>query len=127
MSRPSSEILDLLRHGDRPAAEQLARTQGALDIFEASALGALEYLIERTEEDASCVNAYDANGWTPLHLAACYNNKACVKELLRRGARCDVPSRNARPVTPLDLAVEHQHEEIALILRSAGVPNRKAP
>jgi hypothetical protein len=63
-----SDLLMLLYRGDRPAAVLLARERD-LDIFEAAALGALEALIERCEEDASRVNARADDGWTPLHLA----------------------------------------------------------
>jgi ankyrin repeat protein len=122
-----SEILALLRRGDREAAEQLARTLPVLDIFEASALGALEHIIEQSEEDSACVNAYDAAGWTPLHLAACFDNKACVKELLRRGAQPDALSRNAVPVTALGIARSRKNEEISAILRAAGAPGHTTP
>lgn len=103
-----------MRTGDRNAAEKLARTMPELDIFEASALGALEHLIERSEEDASCVNAYSDEGSTPLQLAAQYGNAACVKELLRRGA--DV---NAIGATGLG------DEEIVRILRAARERGRR--
>jgi uncharacterized protein len=109
-----------MQTGDREAAEKLARTMPELDIFEASALGALEHLIERSEEDASCVNAYSDDGATPLQLAARYGNAACVKELLRRGADPRATGKNDRRQTAFDIATGQGDEEIARILRLAG-------
>jgi ankyrin repeat protein len=120
VSEHTSEILTLLRSDDREAAEKLARMLPALDIFEASALGALEHLIERAEEDASSVNSYSDHGWTPLYLAAAYGNAACMKELLRRGARVHEISKNERLRTALDVALQHGDADIVRILRTAG-------
>jgi ankyrin repeat protein len=120
VSENTSEILTLMRNGDREAAEKLARMLPTLDIFEASALGALEHLIERLEEDAASVNSYSNDGWTPLYLAAAYDNAACVKELLRRGARVHEISKNEGLRTALDVAIQHGDEDIVRILRAAG-------
>ena len=127
MSEPASAILNLLRRGERDAAEKLARTLPELDIFESAALGALEHLIERCEEDASCVNTYDSEGRTPLHLAASFGNKACVKELLRRGAQVDAVSRNPAAVIPLEAALSNGYDAIAAVLRAAGARGPSDP
>jgi ankyrin repeat protein len=115
-----TKILELLYHGDRPAAEKLARKAPLLTIFEASALGALEALIERCEEDAAGINAYSDDGWTPLHLAAYFGNNAAVKDLLRRGARIDARARNGSEVTPLHSACAGHHVLVASTLIAAG-------
>jgi ankyrin repeat protein len=120
VSASASAILEFMRNGDRSAAEKLARTMPELDIFEASALGALEHLIERTEEDALCVNGYCDEGATPLQLAAQYGNAACVKELLRRGADLHAIGQNEGHQTALEIATACGDEEIVRILRAAG-------
>jgi ankyrin repeat protein len=113
-----SDLLMLLYRGDRPAAVLLARERD-LDIFEAAALGALEALIERCEEDASRVNARADDGWTPLHLAAFFGNVEVAKELLRRDAVVDAraPSGN---VTPLHSACAGDHTSLVTLLVLAG-------
>jgi len=115
-----SALLERLYRGDRAGAQALARELPALDIFEASALGALEQLIERCEEDAACVNAYSDDGWTPLHLAAFFGNNACAKDLLRRDAQIDARARNGSDVTPLHSACAGNHTIVAVTLIAAG-------
>jgi ankyrin repeat protein len=115
-----SKILALLYRGDRPAAEKLARTAPLLTVYEAAALGALEALIERCEEDATLVNAYASDGWTPLHLAAYFGNNAAVKELLRRGAEVDARAQNGSNVTPLHSACAGDHTIVAVTLLASG-------
>jgi len=46
-----SELMLRLYHGDRNGAQALARDGAPLDVFEAAALGALEAVIERCEDD----------------------------------------------------------------------------
>ncbi len=115
-----SELLLLLYRGDRPGAQTLARDLPALDIFEAAALGALEALIERAEEDPGLVAAYSDDGWTPLHLAAFFGNNACLKDLLRRHAPIDARAHNGSEVTPLHSACAGNHTLAAITLIAAG-------
>jgi len=113
-----SDIMQLLYRGDRPAALVLARERD-LDVFETAALGALEALIERCEEDSSRVSAYAEDGWTPLHLAAFFGNVEIAKELLRRHAVVDARSRSGQ-VTPLQSACAGDHTLVASLLIAAG-------
>jgi ankyrin repeat protein len=113
-----SDIMQLLYHGDRPAAASLALHRD-LDVFEAAALGALEALIERCEEDPSRVSAFAEDGWTPLHLAAFFGNLEIAKELLRRDAVIDARSRSGN-VTPLQSACAGDHTLVASLLIAAG-------
>lgn len=115
-----STLLLLLYRGDRQGAQALASTSGGLDIFEAAALGALEALIERCEEDAASVNAYSDDGWTPLHFAAYFGHNACAKDLLRRGAFVDARARNGSAATPLHSACAGNHPTVAQTLLSHG-------
>jgi ankyrin repeat protein len=64
------------------------------------------------------VNAPDAGGWCPLHLAAANNNIDSMKTLIAQGA--DVAAQNKEGKTPLSLAQEKNHREAAVFLRRHG-------
>ena len=64
------------------------------------------------------VNAADAAGWRPLHLAAATNNLDAIKALVAQGA--DVHATNHEGVTPRDLAEQKSHREAAAFLRRHG-------
>jgi len=113
-------LIQRIYRGDRAGAELEARTLPSLDVFEAAALGALEALIERCEEDARCIAAYSDDGWTALHFAAYYGNTACVKDLVRRGADIEARARNGTAATPLLSACAGNHTDAAQALVAAG-------
>ena len=57
-----------------------------LDIFEAAALGE-EQLLRQSLRDKQLLDARSADGFTPLHLAAFFNQPGCVQILLEQGAQ----------------------------------------
>ena len=57
-------------------------------------------------------------GWTPLHYAAGMGFSALVQPLLDRGA--DPTRRDEAGQTPIDVAIDASHNEIADVLRSRG-------
>ena len=58
-------------------------------------------------------------GWTPLHYAAGMGFSALVQPLLDRGADPSRPDEEGK--SPLDVAIEANHHDIAEVLRSRGV------
>ncbi len=58
-------------------------------------------------------------GWTPLHYAAGMGFSALVQPLLERGA--DPTRADEEGKTPLDVAIDANHSDIATVLRSRGV------
>ena len=64
------------------------------------------------------VNAADAQGWLPLHLAAANNNMDAITQLIAQGA--DVHAANGEAKTALSLATEKNHREAAALLRRHG-------
>ncbi|HEY6214395.1 MAG TPA: ankyrin repeat domain-containing protein [Vicinamibacterales bacterium] len=64
------------------------------------------------------VNAADAGGWRPLHLAAANDNLDAIKALIAQGA--DVQVQNGDGRTPLSLAQEKSRREAAAFLRRHG-------
>ncbi len=103
----------------------LLRAQGAvLDIFEAAVVGDAERLGALIAE-ADQVNAYSAEGWTPLHLACFFGRASSADLLLDHDAdvhafSTDTTMRN----TPLHAAIagKRDHALITRLLdRSADV------
>ena len=64
------------------------------------------------------MDAADAAGWRPLHLAAAANNLDAIKALVAQGA--DVRASNHEGATPLALAEQKGHREAAAFLKRHG-------
>ena len=67
---------------------------------------------------AADVNAADAAGWRPLHLAAANNNIDSTKSLIAQGA--DPAAKNRDGLTPLNLAEQKNHREATAMLKRHG-------
>ena len=65
------------------------------------------------------VNATQADDFTPLHEAAQNGMLDVTQWLLDRGTNVN-PRLSSGGKTPLELAIEHQHEEVAELLRGHG-------
>lgn len=63
-------------------------------------------------------DGWSRSGWTALHYIAGYGFADLIEPVLDRGA--DIHARDAEGHTPLTLAVEGGHEEVAEILRRRG-------
>src|SRR3989454_11368073 len=89
-----SAILTAVYHRQKEIVNLLVARGAALSIFEACAAGELER-VERLLGDAPAdVNAYSADGWTPLHLAAFFGHSKIVELLLAHDADVTARSRN---------------------------------
>ena len=79
----------------------------------------MRYLLARGENP----NTLSTYGMTPLAIAAARGNYALVKVLLESGA---YHTYKEAPKQPIELAMEHDHAEVAAMLRRAGglVPKR---
>lgn len=96
-----------------------------LDLFESAALGRADILAELLDSGDE-VDAWSADGFSPLHLAAFFGRVATVRLLLERGSPVDRPSRNGLKVTPLHSAAAGHHAGIGALLLAAGAdPNAK--
>jgi ankyrin repeat protein len=64
------------------------------------------------------INAADAAGWRPLHIAAANNNLDAMKTLIDQGA--DVGATNNDGKTALTLVQEKNQREASALLRRHG-------
>ena len=117
-----SDLLFAQYYGRDDLVDALRPRKGELDIFEAAALGDVDRLHDLLEADPGLVNAYAADGFFPLGLAAFFGHEAAVRLLLERGADPNQESQHAQIVVrPIHSAVaDGGSVEIARLLIDAG-------
>ena len=99
-----SALEDLLAAIKRKDAS--AVTRGAvLDVFEAAAAGDADRVRTLLDANGSLRDAHAPDGWTPLHLAGHFRQRAVIELLLARGADVNAVSHNADANAPLHAAV----------------------
>lgn len=104
----------------RPVTEALLAVDPELDVFEATALGYVDRLRERLEEDGSRAGAYSEDGFTALHFAGFFGKAEVAHILVEAGARVDASTRNEFANQPLHAAAAGRHLEVCRILLAAG-------
>jgi ankyrin repeat protein len=104
----------------RAVTDALLAADPDLDVYEAAALGYLDRLRERLEEDPSRAGSLSADGYTALHFAAFFAKPEAVRILLDSGAPMDVVARNEMLVQPLHSAAAGHQPEICRMLLAAG-------
>jgi ankyrin repeat protein len=112
-----------LYHRERETAEFLLARKEAitpLDVFEAAAFGRTARLEAILDEEPALVDAYAADGFFPLGLAAFYGHEEAVRLLLARGASPNLAARNAMKVAAIHAASAAGSLPIALLLIEAG-------
>lgn len=116
----TSPVCLAIYYGYRDLADAIAAAKGDLDIFEAAILGRTARLGELLDADPSLANAYAADGFYPLGLAAYFKHPAAVRLLLDRGADPNQAARNQVKVTALHAAVSSNQVDTATWLLDAG-------
>jgi len=95
-----------------------------LDIFEAATLGRTDRLAELLRQDRNQANTWSGDGFTPLHLAAFFNQEPAARLLLENGANHDAVARNPMKVVPLHSAAAGRSLGVARALLEHGAsPN----
>jgi uncharacterized protein len=117
-----SALLFAQYHGRDELVAALRPRRGALNVFEAAALGDVERLGALLDGEPTLVNAYADDGFFPLGLAAFFKHADAVRLLLDRGADPNQQSRHAQIVVrPIhSAAADGGSTEIARLLLDAG-------
>jgi ankyrin repeat protein len=130
MEMPDSEILQALYTGDADRAQELARDNDRLDVFEAAAVGNTARLRQLLSEDPSRANAWAQDGFQPLGLACFFGHPDAARVLLDHGAEINSASRNDFKVMPLHSAcavrdADTRYELAKMLLEHGADPNAK--
>ena len=123
-----SPIMDALYHGRTDEAQRLTAEAGEarLTIHEAAAMGVASRLEQLLEEAPEAANAWSADGFQPLGLAAFFGRRQAVELLLAHGAEVNTPARHQFHVTSLHAALAGPDPDIAHLLVAAGAdPNAR--
>ena len=116
-----SAILTAVYHRQKEIVNLLVARGAPLDLFEASAAGEIERVERLLGGDAAAaINAFSADGWTPLHLAAFFGHTKIAEALLAHGADVAARSRNGNGNTPLHAALAGNHKFVAGLLLGSG-------
>jgi len=115
-----SAILTAVYHRQKEIANLLVARGAPLSLFEACAAGELERVEGLLSGDATGINAYGEDGWTPLHLAAFFGHAKITELLIGLGADVTAQSRNANGNTPLHAALAGNHKLVTGLLIGGG-------
>jgi uncharacterized protein len=103
-----SPVLYALYNGRADLVEPILDANPALDAFDAAAVGRTRGLEELLEAEPALVSARTADGATPLHLAARYDQRDAAELLLGLGA--DAEARDGEGRTAREVAVGDTRE-----------------
>jgi ankyrin repeat protein len=122
-SRDESGVSALLLaryRSDRAVLDALLAADPPMDVFDAAALGHIDRLRHRLDEDPSRATAFAADGFTALHLAAFFGKPEAARVLLAAGASVSTYGRNDLANQPLHAAAAGRQLEVCRILLAAG-------
>jgi ankyrin repeat protein len=118
-----SSLMQALYEGKTDEARTIADARSDLDVLEAAAIGNVDRLRALLHEDATLVNAWSEDGFTPLHFAAFFGHPEAAKLLIERGAELEARSTNrefALDAAPLHSASAAGQREVCEVLLDAG-------
>jgi ankyrin repeat protein len=101
-------------------ASRLAGPPSKLSLFEAAAVGDVDAVRELASRTEGVVEDRSDDGYSALHLAACFGHLEVARCLLERGADPNAVAYNDSRVTPLHSAVTAGHRDVASLLLALG-------
>jgi ankyrin repeat protein len=104
----------------REVLDALLAVDPEMDVFDAAALGHIDRLRARLDEDPARAAAHAADGFSALHLAAFFGKPEAARTLLEAGASPLDRSTNDFANQPLHAAAAGRHTEVCRLLLAAG-------
>jgi len=117
-----SAIMHSVYRHNQAVTDILLNSCPALDIFEATSLGNLVRVGELLAADRSLAKGYSGDGFTALHFAAFFNQKAAADLLVKHGANVAAVANNPMKVMPLHSAAAGRSAGVARVLLENGAP-----
>ncbi len=119
-----SAVLWARYRGHAEIVDAILAAGPVLDVFDAAALGRLDRLAELVAADPGQADAWSADGFTPVGLAAFFGHPEAVRFLLDHGADVHAVARNPMRVQPLHAATAARSvESVRLLLEAGADPN----
>jgi ankyrin repeat protein len=115
-----SLLMFALCNKNKEIANLLVSRGVTLDVFSASAHGALETIQDILKDKPGLVNSFSPDGWTPLHLASFFGNVKVVEYLVMSRADINAISRNNLKNQPLHAATVSNKTDVARLLVKNG-------
>jgi RNA polymerase sigma factor (sigma-70 family) len=116
----NTALIMAVNSGHPAVAELLFKSGVRPDIHEAAAIGLTERVAELLREDASRLDSFSAEGFTPLGLAAHFGHRETTEYLLSQNANASIVSLHPLQVTPLHAALFGRRVETARLLIEGG-------
>ena len=117
-----SALMTTLYHRRGEMADVLLDRGLELDVFEAAALGRVTRVAQLIDADSALVNAWSADGFSTVHLAAFFAQAETSRLLITRGANVAAVAKNDMLVQPLHSAAAGGSVELVTVLLDAGAP-----
>jgi len=121
----NTALILAVNSGHDEIAELLFAAGVRPDIYEAASIGRTELVARFLSDDASLLDWYSLEGFTPLALAAHFGQIETLEFLIARGASLNAVSTHAMNVTPLHAALFGRQIEAARVLVAAGADVRQ--
>lgn len=120
----ASPLLLAIYHQKHDIAGMIADAIGAIDMFEAAALGRVERIKELLRGDPSLASSYSPDGFPAVGLAAFFGHLDAVNALIAAGADVHAAAKNPLKVQALHAAVASKNLDIVRAVLEAGAdPN----
>lgn len=101
-------------------AEILFKYVPKISIFEAIALGKLDFILDSLHDNPELIHEFSEDGYCPLHLASYFGNEEITRLLLLNDANPNISSYNGYQIYPLHIAIENNFTMVAKMLIEGG-------
>lgn len=115
-----SPIMLSIYYKKKEIAEILFNYVPNINIFEAIALGKLDFILNSLHDNLELINSFSEDGHCPLYLASYFGNEEITRVLLLKGGNPNISSCNVYKSFPIHIAIENNFTMIAKMLIEGG-------